>query len=222
MGFIYDYHKREPDNTWLIEHIKVLLEEAKKNKNASFVIYATLESRNLLEKTEYDLMLMGTEKSEWESIALMAKGKNGLDKTNSKYKSLNYRYQTFSEAISKVLLAVELKIFNYKVSDELKQKLSEYLHTYTKSPDELLYESEFIQNGVKSVSETLSFITSYYTKTIKGYVIGIMNFSSLSSSMRTEFESWKKDVSEDTKGLYDILKEINDREAGGAKAQFVE
>ncbi len=36
-----------------------------------------------------------------------------------------------------------------------------------------------------------------------------------------EFEKWKADVSEDTEGLYNRLKEINDKEAGGAKATLV-
>lgn len=39
--------------------------------------------------------------------------------------------------------------------------------------------------------------------------------------MKAEFEKWKADVSEDTEGLYNRLKEINDKEAGGAKATLV-
>jgi hypothetical protein len=36
--------------------------------------------------------------------------------------------------------------------------------------------------------------------------------------MKAEFEKWKADVSEDTEGLFNRLKAINDRGAGGAKA----
>ena len=222
MGLTYDYHKREPHNSWLLKHCEVLLEEAEEYNNTSLVLYSTLEARNLLEKIEFNLMLMSTDKADWETLSQMARGKYGLTKSNNKYKALKYRYQTFSEAITKVILDFELKIYNYKSSEDLQTKLSEYVHIYTRTPEELEYKSDFIQTGIKVVNEVISFVKSYYVIHDNGYVFGMLNFSTLSGSMKAEFEKWKIDVSEDTKGLYNKLKEINDKEAGGAKAKLVE
>ena len=221
MGLKYDYHKREPHNSWLLKHCEVLLEEAKKNNNTSLVLYAALEARNLLEKTEFDLMLMSTDKDEWETLSQMARGKYGLPKSNNKYKALKYRYQTFSEAITKVILDFELKVYDYKASEELQNNLAEYIHIYTRTPDELEYKSDFIQTGVKSVNEAISFVKSYYVTHDNNYVFGILTFSTLSGSMKVEFEKWKADVSNDTNDLYNRLKEINDKESDGAKATLV-
>ena len=222
MSLTYDYHKREPNNSWQLKHCEVLLEEAEKYNNTSLVIYAALEARNLLEKTEFDIMLMSTEKDEWEALSQMARGKHGLTKSNNKYKALKYRYQTFSEAIAKVLLDFELKIYDYKSSENLQTKLSEYIHIYTRTPKELEYKSEFIQNGIKTTNEAIAFIKNYYIFRDSGYVFGILNFSTLSPSMRNELEKWKASVSEDTADLFKVLKKINDIEAGGAKAKLTE
>ena len=222
MGLAYDYHKREPHNSWQLKHCEVLLEEAVKYNNTSLVLYAALEARNLLEKTEFDLMLMSTEKSEWETLSQMARGKFGLTKSNSKYKALKYRYQTFSEAITKVILDFALKVYDYKASEELQNNLADYIHIYTRTLEELEYTSEFVQSGIKCVNEAISFVKSYYVIHDNNYVFGILNFTTLSGSMKAEFEKWKADVSEDTEGLYNRLKEINDTELGGAKAKMVE
>jgi hypothetical protein len=222
MNLAYDYHKREPHNSWQLKHCDVLLEEAEKNSNTSLVLYATLEARNLLEKTEFDLMLMSTDKGEWETLSQMARGKYGLSKSNNKYKALKYRYQTFSEALIKVILDFELKVYDYKSSEMLQTELAEYIHIYTRTPNELDYKSEFIQNGIALVKKTLEFVKNYYVKKDDGYVFGLLNFSTLSGSIKEEFEKWKADISEDTEGLFNRLKEINDKESDGAKAKLVE
>lgn len=222
MGLAYDYHKREPHNSWQLKHCEVLLEEASKYNNTSLVLYAALEARNLLEKTEFHLMLMTTEKSEWDTLSQMARGKHGLTKSNNKYKALKYRYQTFSEAITKVILDFALKVYDYKASEELQNNLADYIHIYTRTLEELEYTSEFVQTGIKCVNEAISFVKSYYVIHDNNYVFGILNFTTLSGSMKAEFEKWKADVSEDTEGLYNRLKEINDTELGGAKAKMVE
>lgn len=221
MGLIYEYHKREPQNSWQLKHCEVLLEEASKYNNTSLVLYSALEARNLLEKTEFDLMLMSTDKAEWETLSQMARGKYGLSKSNNKYKALKYRYQTFSEAIAKVILDFPLKVYDYRASEELQSKLAEYIHIYTRTPEELEYLSEFIQTGVKYVNEAILFVKNYYVIHDHEYVFGILDFATLSGSMKSEFEKWKTEVSEDTEGLFSRLREINDKEAGGAKAELV-
>lgn len=221
MVYTYDFHKREPQNSWQLKHCEVLLDEAFTHNSTSLVLYAALEGRNLLEKIEFDIMLMSTDNTEWESLAQMAKGKNGLSRSNSKYKALKYRYQTFSEAIVKVILDFELNVYDFKTSEELQNKLAEYIHIYTRTPEELEYNSDFIQSGIKYINETISFVKSYFVVHNYGYSFGILNFSTLSGSMKNEFDKWKAGVSEDTDELYNKLKEINDREGGGEKAKRI-
>jgi len=218
----YDYHKREPHTSWQIVHIEVLLEEALKHENVSFVFYAALEARNILEQTEFDLILMSTDKTEWENVIALAKGKSGLEKGNQKYKALKYKYQSFSEALTKVILDFSLKIYDYKASDKFQSLLADYIHIYTRTPEELQFYSDYVQRGIGIVYETIAFIKSYYVKQDDGYVFGLLNFNTLSEALKKEFENWKNSVSEDTEALYEKIKKINDEQSGGAKAVLVE
>lgn len=217
----YDYFKREHDLSYLMRHVEILLEEATTNESISSVIYACLECRNILEKIEFNLILMSTEEAEWSKIEEMAKGKSGIQKTNNEYKILRYRYQTFSEAISRVS-DLPVKAFDFKGSEQLQKRLSEYLHIYTKAPSDMSFYSEFIQKGIQAVKDTLDFVHNFFVKDEQGYSFGVLNFHTLNGSFKSEFDSWKKDVTEDTEGLYNRLKKINDEEFGGAKAKPVE
>ena len=160
---------------------------------------------------------MSTNKSEWNTIEAMAKGKSGINKTNKEYKSLMYRYQTFSEAISRVS-EIPVKAFDFKTSGQLQKDLSEYLHIYTKVPSDMNYESEFIQKGIRKAKETVVFVENFFVKNESDFTFGCLKFDTLKGSFKTEFENWKKGVSEDTESLYLRLKDINDKEFGGAKA----
>lgn len=218
MGKKYDYHQREPHASWQLLHIDVLLEEATKHENVSFVFYAALEARNILEQTEFELILMSVDKSEWGNVVALAKGKSGLERGNQKYKALKYKYQSFSEALTKVIMDFSLKIYDYKLSDKLQGLLADYIHIYTRTPEELKFNSEYIQKGILLIKETVAFIKSYFVKQDDGYIFGLLNFGTLSKTMQDEFERWKNSVSEDTEGLYQRLKKINDEQSGGAKA----
>jgi hypothetical protein len=217
---LYDYHKREHHNSWILKHCEVLIEEAKKNFNSSLVLYAALEARNLLEKTEYDVLLCFSDKEDWGYIKETAKMKNGLDTLNKKYKALNYRYQTFSETFLKVISNSELKTFDYSNSGILQSKLSQYLHIYTLSANELEFKSDFIQNGIIVVNEAIDFIKKYYIKKDEKLTFGIIDFSTLEGSIKVEFDNWKKSASFDTDALFEKLKKINDEENSGKKYTF--
>ncbi len=217
----YDYHQREHNTSWQLVHIEVLLEEAEKYHNSSLIFYAALESRNMLEQTEFELILMSTNQEEWEDVVSMAKGKSGLSKGNNKYKALKYKYQSFSEALTKVILDFSLKIYDYKTSADLQSQLADYIHIYTRTPDEIKFDSDYIQAGIVVIKEALSFVKSFYVKKDDGYIFGIVNFNTLSKPMKDEFERWKNDVSEDVDSLYLRIKKINDEQSGGAKAVLV-
>lgn len=218
----YDYHTRENNNSWLLKHIEVLLEEAEKYKNISFVFYAAFESRNLLEKTEFDLILMSQNEEDKQNLIEIAKGKNGLRKTNEKYKTLKYKFQTFNEALCRVIIDdIRVQIFDYTKSGNLQTELGEYMHVYTLSENDYNYNSQFIQNGIAIINDTLNFIKSYYTLTNSGFVYGIINFNSIKGSIKQAFDNWKNSSSFDTQKLFEELNEINQREFNGKKISII-
>ncbi|MEO7989263.1 MAG: hypothetical protein ABI663_06960 [Chryseolinea sp.] len=218
----YNYHTRVPHQGWLLKHIDVLLHEANKEQNTSFVLYSAFECRYLLEKTEFDILIMSSPESEWAKIISMAKGKNGINKTNNQYKALRYRFQTFSEALTKVVLDNPLRVFSYGESGEYQSKLSEYIHIYNRPDEDFMFESKFIQDGIALCNEVTSFVRDYYVKKDEEYLFGILNFHTLNAPLKQEFEKWKQDVTEDTEALYLRLVKINDETSGGAKAQKID
>ncbi|HEY5391250.1 MAG TPA: hypothetical protein VIJ57_03960 [Hanamia sp.] len=217
----YDFHKRNFSVGWQLIHIDVLLDDAIKYENVSFIFYAALEARNILEKTEFDLILMSTDETQWDEVLALAKGKNGLNRGNNKYKALKFKYQSFSEALTKVIMDFSLKLYDYRASEQLQSQLADYIHIYTKTPDELKFSSDYVQRGVCIINETISFIKKYYVVQDEGYVCGLLNFNTLSKPLKDEFEKWKNSVSEDVESLYLKIKEINDTQSGGAKAVLV-
>jgi hypothetical protein len=207
----YDYFKRHQNEGWLIAHIEFLLSEAKIEMSTSSVLYAAFESRNLIEKICYDLIRMSANETEWEEIERTAKGRYGIDKANSKYKSLKLKTQTFSEQVARIVI-LPIKALNYSIADDYVNKLADYIHTYTRTQTEMNFASDFIQEGILLVEESLKFIKSYFTVQNGEYVYGIIKPKTLTNSFVTEFENWKSSTSTDTEALYCRLVEINKTE----------
>lgn len=210
MTELYEYHKRVQNESWLITHIETLLKEAELEQSTTSVLYAAFEARNLIEKICFDLLLMSTSKTEWPEIHETAKGKHGIRRSNDKYKSLRSRFQSFSAVLGR-LAGLTLKVFDFKKAGELENDLAEYVHTYTRPQHDMNYASEFIQNGINKIQESLIFIRSYFTIENGCYTYGIVNFSTLPDEFRKEFEIWKIGTSDDTESLYLRLKTLNDK-----------
>ena len=211
MTIIYDYHKREQTPSWLLAHINTLLREAISNNNSSFILYAAFEIRNLIEKISFDIIYMSTSGTERAKIESIAKGKQGIRRSNSEYKALKYRYQTFSEAIAKVA-GLPIKAFDYKKAETFETELGEYVHSYTRNQEDFNFSSEFIQNGVLKIKEAVKFIEEYFVKINGDGVFGVLNFSTLTGEYRTEFETWKCSVDTDCDALYERLRVIHERD----------
>jgi len=207
----HDYFKRHQNEGWLIAHIEFLLSEAKIEMSSSSVLYAAFETRNLIEKICYDLIRMSANETEWEEIERTAKGRNGIDKANSKYKSLKLKIQTFSEQVAR-MATLPIKALNYSIADDFVNRLADYIHTYTRTQADMNFASDFIQNGILLVEESLKFIKNYFTIQKGEYVYGIIKPKTLTDSYKTEFESWKSSTSTDTEALYSRLVEINKTE----------
>jgi len=223
MNINYDYHTRENNNSWLLKHIDVLLEEAEKNMNISFVFYAAFECRNLLEKTEFDLILLSQNEEVRENLVEIAKGKNGIRKINEKYKTLKYKYQIFNEVLCRVIIDdIRVKVFDYIKSGNLQTELGEYMHIYTLIESDYNFNSQFIQNGIHLIKKTIDFVKSYYTLTKYGYLYGIINYNSIQGSIKQVFDNWRSSPSFDTEKLYNELNEINQHEFNGKKISIID
>ena len=171
------------------------------------VIYAALEMRNLLEKVLYNLLLMSTEKSQWEEIEKEAKEKDGIQRSKQ-YKRLRFKYQAFYEAIGKVA-TLPVKAFDLPNAISLKEKLADYIHSYTISTEQVDFHGEYIQNGIRIIKDALKLLNNYFVQEGSNKVYGNLNLHSLNKEYLQAFEAWKISDSKDQQDIDKIIKELN-------------
>lgn len=211
----FNPHNREHNIHWSINQIKTLITTAQSNQSSSFIVYAALECRNIIERIEYEILVIPNHEiyKNWEEEIKQFKG---IQKVNAKLKTLKYRYQTFTEAFSKAILKeYPIDAFNLKISESFENKLSKYIHTYYRSEEEIAFESEFMQNGINLMHEIIEFLEKF--RNDGEFVFGSLLFSSLKGGIKKEFESWLNSVDEDTESLKNRLININEIENKGKK-----
>ncbi|MCH6235032.1 hypothetical protein [Cognataquiflexum rubidum] len=215
----FDTNKRSLDANWLLAQIDILILSAKKFSNSSFVIYAALETRNLFERIEFDLLAIAAKGTDTEIFLRGIRGKTGIKKTNDEYKVLKFRYQSFSSAVTKAIFeGGSLNKFDYKKSEEFCSKLSQYIHTYSRLPEDIIFESEFISSGISLIEECINYLMEEFFEIINGYITyGVFDFKTLTPSVKMEFDKWLIGVDENEEDLIKRLIEINNRENGGKK-----
>lgn len=205
----FNPYKREHNLHWSVLQIRTLLGNAIEKESSTYISYAALEGRIIIERVEFEILVMAAHESlnsDWQDLI---EKQNGIQKVNCKYKALRYRYQTFTEAFSKVALNdIQIKPFDFKKAEDLQSKLSQYIHIYTRRPEELLFESEFIQNGIQLIKETISYLENMFTIKDDNYVFGVLNFASLKNGFEIEFDSWLKTLDDNTEALTERLKKI--------------
>jgi len=155
----FDTNKRSLDANWLLAQIDLLIYSAKKLSNSSFVIYAALETRNLFERIEFELLAIAAKGTDTEIFLRGIRCKTGIKKTNDEYKILKFRYQSFSSAATKAIFeGGSLNMFDYKKSKEFHSNLSQYIHTYSRLPEDIIFESEFISSGICLIEECVNYL----------------------------------------------------------------
>lgn len=213
---------RTPDANWFLAQIDLLVRSAKEFKDSSLVIYAALETRNLLERIEFELLAMATIGSNSEKFIEDIRGKTGIHKMNKKYHSLKYRYQSFSSAATRAIFDVgALKPFSYKTSEKYCSELSQYIHSYSRFPEELIFGSTFIESGIKLIEDAVSYLkTNYFVNHEGGFIYGTFDFNSLTPSVQEEFNKWLNGTDMDEEALFQRLSYINEVENGGLKTRI--
>jgi len=205
----YKFHERELNPSWSILQMKELLKIAIDQNSSTLISYATLEGRIILERIEFEIITMSAHCSEDSQEQDVIDKNNGIQKVSSKYKALRYRYQSFSEAFSRVMLdEYSFKYFDFKSAENLQSRLSQYLHLQTRKPNDFSFESDFIQTGINLINETITFIEKLYNAYEGKFIFGTFDIDTLKNGFEVEFENWLKAVDNDVDALTNRLKKI--------------
>ncbi|GAB3217590.1 hypothetical protein J0A67_00770 [Algoriphagus aestuariicola] len=218
----FNTYNRSLEVPWILRQIERLMTSAKNFSDSSLVLYAALETRNLFERLEFELIAMAAKGTDSEEFLNEICGRLGIQKANKRYNSLKYRYQSFSSAATKAIFeGGTLKTFDLKKSDEFCSELSQYVHSYCRRPEEIIFDSEYIQNGLKLINNCIDYLMSDYFVVIDGGITyGLFDFTTLNPSVKSEFNDWLKRVDQDEEALLNRLIEINNRENGGVKTKI--
>lgn len=187
----YNFRIRFQNLSWSFITIENLLKQSRETSNANLLIYAAFESRHIIERIEFESIVMSANSrftiEDFENI----KKYHGIQKANKEFNALKYKYQTFSESFSKsVRPDLNLKVYDYKKAEEIKGKLSQYLHIYSRTDQELEFESSFIQSGFIEIESAIDFLKSFISLDGDGYYYGILDFMTIADPMKNEFISW--------------------------------
>ncbi len=142
----FNPHIRKQNLSWSIIQIKVLLNQSERDKSSTFLIYAALECRIIIERLELAPLVMAAsslDDNTWKNELDKFKG---IQKLNSKLKSLKFKYQSFTSAFAKAVLEnCPLLPFDYKTAENLQSKLAKYIHVYSKTDNDFLFESDYVK-----------------------------------------------------------------------------
>jgi len=199
---IYKPDIRKNNPIYLLRQVEELLKIARKYKNPSSLIYASLECRIALELMDLNFLLHSVKREEREEIIIDSKPKNGIDRVNNKVGSLKHKYQYFLQAICEIL-NIGNERYDYSKSKDLQYKISTYIHSYHFEDLELEYDSENMQNCMALIMEIDKFIKSSMPYENGTWTMLGMEISSMPKNDREVFEEWK--IS--SKMTYDELKE---------------
>jgi hypothetical protein len=207
---VYKSSLRIHEPPWLLLQAKDLLDKGVRQKDSSKILYSCLELRNCLEMVEYRMILASVEETDREQIMVEAKPRQGINKVNNKIKTLKYKYQIFYKTICETLDHSGYP-FDFSKSANLKEALSNYVHTYTRTKEELEYGSLYLKSANEIIKEVIDFLELSLNKE-KGknsYTLQNMCMTTLSSEYKQILDNWKNGTIKDESELKDILSKKN-------------
>lgn len=176
----------------MLIHSEDLEKKAIKQNDSSKVIYCCLEIRNALEMIDFHLLIASVPNSKHKTIAEIAKSFHGNDKANSKLKALKEKTQKFYECVCEVI-NIPGKFFDYKRSNDLKFELSQYIHTYTRVPSEMKFDSAFIQAAFPIIKKTREFIKASLIPDGDSFIVQNIDYRTLSKEDKELLQEWRED-----------------------------
>jgi len=194
----YKPSQRYHEVTWMLIHSEDLEKKARRQFDTSKIIYCCLELRNAIEMLDFHLIIASVPTSEHHVIAEIAKPYHGNDKANNKFKSLKEKTQKFYECVCEEL-GIPGKFYDYKKSNELKSELSQYVHTYTKTPKEMEFDSPFIKAAFTIIEAAREFMKASLIYDGESYIVQNLDFTTLAMEDKELLQEWKQDkIDEDT------------------------
>ena len=197
---------------WILKKIADLLDKAQRLKDSSNVLYACLEARNLLEMLSTSKLQCSVPADERDAITAAVKPLHGIKGVERELKALGLKTQEFMSAVS----AQEnhpFPIFKFSESDRIQKNLSQYVHSYTVSHDEMLFGSEYIRKGFIAVNEAVVFIkyNLHYYPDRNTYGIVNADMTTLPEWAKALLHDWKSGVIKDASILNTAILEASQK-----------
>lgn len=193
MERIYNPDIRENDPAYLLRQVQELLLIASQNKSSSPLIYACLDARIALEILDLNMILHSVNYEERHQIVEDSKPKNGIDRINKKQGILKEKYQLFFQAVCEVL-DVNYKFYDFKKSKDIQFRLSNYIHSYYMSNNELKYGSPLMQKAITILKEFESFLKTEVTTEDNSMVIIGFDSKTMPENDKELLAEWKVSV----------------------------
>lgn len=187
---IYTPDVRINNPIYLLKQAEELIKIGNSHKNSSSLIYASLECRIAIELLDLNFLLCSVSENEREKIIIDSKPKNGIDITNNTVGALKYKYQFFLQAVCEIL-GIQNEIYNYNKSKKLQHALSTYIHSYYLIDVEIKYESEYMQNCLKLLLESINFVKASMPNDNGTFTMMGMEISSMPEEDRAVLKEWK-------------------------------
>ena len=202
--------QRYHDVSWMLSHSKDLESKAKKQFDTSKVIYCCLELRNAIEMLDFHLLIASVANSEHQEIAELAKSFHGNDKANSRLKALKEKTQLFYKCVCEEL-GLPGKYYDYKKSNDLKFELSQYIHTYTRVPKEMKFDSSFIKAAFPIITKAREFIVNSLIFDGTHFIVQNIDYTALSIEDKELLQDWRQDKIDESTLRKRIIENVNTR-----------
>ncbi len=199
----YNSTKRIHDPAYYCHHVSEMKKLAIRGTNSNAIIYCMVDLRTALELTEYTILLASVGEELRQEISELTKAKNGIDAANKKLKTLKEKYQMFYQAVCEVI-GLKGKFYDTKKSDDLQYRVSAYLHPYYRTQIEIDFGSDFMNDGLALIDETIAFIKDSLMFDGSSYSIQNIEKAKIPPEDQLIFEEWKNSVKmtyEELKGL---------------------
>lgn len=150
---------RENQITWQMAYILTLVDHASVKQDSSTLLHACFESRNLLEKIEFDLvqaaMSLSQRKQYLKEMSRMDGTKNVFNKLEKSF----HDYQTYLKALCKAYnFPKQPSDFDIKTSRRFKTELNDFCHLYSKADEDFVWGSAYLKEGEQKCREVLKYI----------------------------------------------------------------
>lgn len=195
--------------TWIYANIQYLIELAVKYQDSTMVIYACFETRNFLEKIEFEIILAALTDSERSQYLPDLEKMHGLKMAfGDIIAEKAHAYISFMNALCKAK-PVPFRPpgnFDFKTSTKFKSELNSYCHLYSRTQSDLLFKSPFIQRGLTLVREIFDHLKKQHVLSdVHGITIVGTPVSKLKGDSLEILEKFKRKQIKET-DLVELLK----------------